>query len=503
MEELCSRRNLIAAFLFFVAYLVVYGYAVLRFGFDSDEILDFQGEMTQMYVANGRWGNALYRWCMHGGAVPYAAGMAVGVYFALAYVLQTAIVRLHHTAGLIVFGAVSLGVTQFYYFQVYTHNADAIALGILSISASVYCLQGEVRERYRMLIGLLLLAFGIAMYQTLAALFVVLCFAACLGRAESGESGCFRRLCRDLLVVGGGGLVLYYACHYALVATGVAPSELVDFARRYHRRLALSWSFFPDFSLYEKVRYFGYIGKMIVMHCLGLKYQGEWLYGSSVIPVMILLYRYFRDRRSAGEFLWRGGLVLAVWVFPLIFALYFVDFLSPRMLLCQSAACACLWGLALRSVSLSFRTMVCVTGCCVLVVLKASYNVSSLAYAERRDHENRVSLFRNIYDSAVQAAGAAGMRQGEFQIVLVDSANDLGAPGAVPATLLVTRAHWYARTLNLPDLRGTAEGELTPELKDELLRCQPWPAPDCYVARPAVLYVRVAGRSVAHLKRRL
>lgn len=206
MEELCSRRNLIAAFLFFVAYLVVYGYAVLRFGFDSDEILDFQGEMTQMYVANGRWGNALYRWCMHGGAVPYAAGMAVGVYFALAYVLQTAIVRLHHTAGLIVFGAVSLGVTQFYYFQVYTHNADAIALGILSISASVYCLQGEVRERYRMLIGLLLLAFGIAMYQTLAALFVVLCFAACLGRAESGESGCFRRLCRDLLVVGGGGL---------------------------------------------------------------------------------------------------------------------------------------------------------------------------------------------------------------------------------------------------------------------------------------------------------
>lgn len=494
MEELCSRRNLIAAFLFFVAYLLVNGYVLMRLGFHSDEVLDFRGEATWVYAAAGRWGNALYRVLMHGGAIPFAAGVAAGVYLSLAYLVQVSVLQLRSAASFVVYGAVCFGLVQFPAFETFSSNVDAVACGMLLVSSSVYVLQEKSgRIAFPFFAAAVLLTLGLAMYQTLVSVYAVICLAVYLLRKEQSRDLCAGFFLRRAILVGIVSCLLYGLFHKGLRYSGLIPEDFCTFADSYQAKFSLPWSAFAAFPWEEKIRFLGHIAKEIFFHCLGLQYEGEWLYATCIIPLCILSRRYFLVKYSVRDFAFRLFILLAMWVLPHIFLFYFVNFPGPRILLAEPLACASLWGLALRPIVVTQRKTMCIVLVALVVLIKASFTVSSAAYAERLKYDNSVDTMRHIYYDARRASSEAGGDWKNREIVLVDSVYHLGDEAARPYGKDVYLAHLFSRVLGLPLFRCSTEEEVTSELKFQMRGLSPWPASGCYLITPDKVYVKVAG----------
>ncbi len=76
-------------FFYFLLYLVVYGYAGLRLGLNLDEVIDSDGKQVGIYLANGRWGIAMYRMVFGYGSCFGIASLAIGLFLSANLVLVT------------------------------------------------------------------------------------------------------------------------------------------------------------------------------------------------------------------------------------------------------------------------------------------------------------------------------------------------------------------------------------------------------------------------------
>ena len=94
LGTICAKNDIIIGLCYLAAYFLVYGYIILRFGLNQDEILDFRGEASDSYLAAGRWGIVLYKDFFVSGCSPYIAGIVSGIYLAIAFVVQTRLLRL-------------------------------------------------------------------------------------------------------------------------------------------------------------------------------------------------------------------------------------------------------------------------------------------------------------------------------------------------------------------------------------------------------------------------
>lgn len=493
-----TQRNVVAGLCYLAAYFFVYGFIIFRFGLNQDEILDYRGEALDSYQAAGRWGIALYRKLFANGCVPFTAGIVSGIYLAIAYVLQINLLQLKNIGAVIIFGVIGISSPQFTSMQVYSMQVDAVAFGLLlsTISVATLCCASPFTWKVWG-IASFLLGISLGMYQTVLAYFAVLYLAVYLTRRESGTQCEAWKTIWQLLVVIISSLIVWQGIVFLTQLPKFIDGPTLHSMNQYQQSLVSSWESFRDFSLIEKLRYVGFIVKQLISCCLGLFYTSGWMVSIVLVPIVLLLIRYYRTRRGYRDFLLRAAIILIIWGLPHLYILCMVNFQGGRLAVAEPLACACLWGLAIRPINLGNKGLIIVCAASLLLLIKSSYNASSAAWQERVEYEQQCAELRSLFNDAKAAAYKHGLAFGTYEIVVV-SRNELQQiDPSRPWTSRFHVIHWLARYLNLPNTRGPYQGELTTELIQNLSRVSPWPSPDCYCIRGSRVYI-VTARPTHH-----
>ncbi len=490
LGTICAKNDIIIGLCYLAAYFLVYGYIILRFGLNQDEILDFRGEASDSYLAAGRWGIVLYKDFFVSGCSPYIAGIVSGIYLAIAFVVQTRLLRLKSLGSLIFFGAVSISAPQYASMLVYSIQIDAVAFGLLLSTVSVAMLSSAPRFSWKEWgLASVLLALALGMYQTILAYFAVLYLAVYLEKKEEGKQPHARDLAWHLLSVAVTAVVIWKGIVLLTQMPGVIDGPTLRTMEDYQQSLVASWKSFPDFSPMEQLRFMGFVGKQFLSCCLGLFYPSGWMVSIVLVPIGMLLVRYFRTRRGISDFLLRSAIVLLIWGLPHLYIIYMVNFQGGRLAPAEPLACACLWGLALRPMNLGYRGIRVICLAALLLLIKSGYNTSAAAWQERIEYEQQSGELRALYNEARAAAKEHGLTFGSYELVVVSRAEIHPTQAKAHWTSRFMVIHWFARYLNLPNMRGLYQGELTSELAHELAQVAPWPATDCCYIRGNRVYI--------------
>lgn len=464
-----QRRNawLFAAFL--LMYAFVNATISLRMGLHWDEMADIDAGNTGDYVAAGRWGLALYRLLFGEGAFPLLAPVAGGLYICAALVWQVRLLRLQGIFPAIFYGGIYLSSVQWAYQLEYSHQCDALGLGVLAVTAGVASIC-----RKRSFAGVLAVVFGVAVYQSLlfyaAALLVVLHLAEGDARARR-------------LLWGGACLVLACMVYFALNAIAlqlpwVSPQEVAQ--QRWYQIGMSRWSEYPvGAGLGEQCHFLGYYGirfaKMTAKNMLGLAYAGQWVFATVLFPLGALLSDYVRRGRRVHAFL-----LLVVWWLPFCMILPTLSDQGARVSMAEPLALAGIWGLWLRERGLSrtARRLLAVLLCAAL--LKSAYRVADIAVNEYYVYRTNLDCVREMHTRAVSMAECAG--QPGAPILLVGNPpldpevtwtrrECLGSRGYMPPKILFR----YCRFMHIPDMRY-ATPEETETYRADYLQMPTWPA---------------------------
>lgn len=185
--------------------------------------------------------------------------------------------------------------------------------------------------------------------------------------------------------------------------------------------LVSSWHSFAGFGFSEKVRCLGFISKQFIMCCLALHCSAWWIVVLTVVPVSILLIRYFRTRRSCISFSIKAACLLLIWGLPHAYVLYMVNYQGGRIAPAEPLAYACLWGMALRPTRFGRRRFLVIYALSLFLLVKASYEATALAWKERIEYEQQCGELRSLYHAAQSEAAARGLDYGAYEVVVVSA----------------------------------------------------------------------------------
>lgn len=462
---------------YFAIYLFVYFPLCLRNGLHWDELFDVAGAANGTYVAAGRWMLALYRYVLGLGYMPSVSGIVAGVYIAAALVLQVRLLEVADSVGRVLYGALYIGCVQWATQLQYSHQSDAVAFALLLATVAV-CLyrRGSARG---ILVASLLVVCACAVYQTTMLYLVVLLFSIML--VDAGKNrGKDCELLRVIVFLFCAGCVYLVSRWVAMVLPVLTEQEVT-----YMKAVQLNMSKWPEIAsastMEEKcslwMMYTVCYIKVILKNLLGMKYDGQWVYATTIVPVCCLLWRWGVKERS----LLKVTLLIGVWVVPFAMALVVMTDQGVRASLAEPLACACVWMLWMSQIRFRGKLKWALFVFAGFVVLKGSYRVSVMAEDEKNIFASKMNNLAQLNVRLVAAAEKNGLDTPVYVHV-----------GAVPVAVhdgYVSR--WGKRydgrlLMKLPD--GRFPDELTVPLRratdEEQKRLGPfvetmpvWPAP--------------------------
>lgn len=464
---------------YFALYMLVYMPVCVRQGLHWDEVFDVAGAANGTYVAAGRWGLALYRYLFGMGYIPWMSGVVAGLFIAAALVLQTRLFAIRTRFGAALYGFLYIGCVQWVNQLQYSHQSDAIGLSLLCVTASAY-LFSERAGRSRCLASVLLI-YACSVYQTSMLYLLVLLFVKML--VGDGKISFYARdFCSKLI------WIIFAGCAY-LVSQKISLMlpVLTETDLNYMRHVQHSMSKWTEIaaapSLEERftllVLYAECYLKVVFKNALGLAYEGQWVYATTIIPLCYMLWRWGWRERSWQKVL----LLLFIWLLPFAMILVVMTDQGPRVSLAEPLSCASMWMLWARQGVFSERVKPFVLFFALIVVLKGGYRVAVIAEDEKNLYASRIQNVLQLNARLLAAADAGNREVSEFiyfgQV-----------PNVAPDVYRQRRAHRYDTSilLLLPD--GRFPGEMTVPLRKAncaevrafgaLVESMPqWPAPGC------------------------
>lgn len=409
-HPLFERREIALFIGYFAIYLFVYFPLCLRNGLHWDEMFDVAGAANGTYVAAGRWMLALYRYVLGLGYMPVVSGIVAGLYIAAALLLQVRLLGVADTVGRVTYGALYIGCVQWATQLQYSHQSDAVAFALLLATVAV-CLYRRGGEK-NILVASLLVVCSCAVYQTSMLYLVVLLFAVML-RGEENDRLLSRELLRGMIFLFCSGCV-YLVSRWVSVMLPVLTEQDVSYMNAVQLNMS-KWKEIADAStLEEKCSLWGmytvcYI-KVILKNLLGMKYEGQWVYATTIVPVISLLWRWGVKERS----LLKVILLTGVWVVPFAMALVVMTDQGARTSLAEPLACACIWMLwgsqgwfrgKLQWVLIVFAGV---------VVLKGAYRVAVIAEDESNEYASKMNNLVQLNARLVSAAENAKLVTPQF-----------------------------------------------------------------------------------------
>jgi len=233
-----SRLEWLCAAGFFLLYLYINGAIVLRLDMSGDEILDFGGSdmARQVYMANGRWGIALWGKLVGAGYIPLVGGVTAGLILSVAYIMQCRLLYLHALREKVLYGVISLACFQFSFMQIYSMQVEGCALGILLATLSCMALiECRSMRSWKFVWCVFLLFCSLSFYQTCGVYFVVLYGLALLTRSMQGVPLHLARHGVIVVMSCACALVLFMAAKACILHSGLVDDGAAAFCRHYEK----------------------------------------------------------------------------------------------------------------------------------------------------------------------------------------------------------------------------------------------------------------------------
>ncbi len=390
---------------YFCLYLLVYFPLFQRNGLHWDELLDAGGAANGTYIAAGRWGLALYRRLFEVGYMPWASGIVAGVYIATALVIQYKLLGIISKGKKLLYGVFYVGCIQWATQLQYSHQSDAVALALLCMTSAVYlftlkCWRSDV-------LAACLIVYACSVYQTAMLYFLVVWMLHIMATPVSFISE-WRRLAKVLVCVFIAGCLYLLSSAISKNLPVVSEEDLFymktvqsSMSKWSEIAAALSWSDKIDLWQVYIVCY----TKVLVKNLLGLTYEGQWVYATSLWPVLGLLWRYLREKRDVV----RAVLLLLVWMMPFVMTLVVLTDQGARVSLAEPLSVAGIWALYLRDGKKTGCWRWCVVILGGLVLLKSVYRCAVIAEDEKNIYISKMENLRSLNNRILTVAESANM----------------------------------------------------------------------------------------------
>ncbi len=452
--------------LYFCLFLLVYGYSVLRLGMYGDDLYDFNGEETGLYIAAGRWGIALWRGIFGLGACLWAAGIASGLLISAVIICQCRLLQLNSTLQRMVYGGFYLGCIQFNHMLQFSFLCDVVAASFLAVTAVVYLLQQRgLRPR---LLGIALLTLSFGTYQATCFYFGALFLVMELRHLQLGTSaGICTRIGR-FVITGLGAAVAWWLIKTVAVHLPFVTQEQIIYASGYQSSLTC-WPQFFSGTADEKLS--------LLLNVFMIGYWGQWVSLSALIALVVLA-KDFRARLGKHRALLPIGLMLLLCITPYALGLVLLRQQTPWTFVAEPVMLAGFWGLFVaspRNLSPRIQQSLCIF--LAFVLIKGMYTNAEWAKNERRYFDISMAEMREMRSAANAAAIHAGLQQADVLLLGEPMRRENVSATASDHTLVWAYfLQYYLRYLKLTHMRIATPQEL--EQHAALFNTMPtWPAP--------------------------
>lgn len=452
--------------LYFCLFLLMYGYSVLRLGMYGDDLYDFNGEETGLYIAAGRWGIALWRGIFGLGACLWAAGIVSGLLLSAVIICQCRLLQLSGTLQRLVYGGFYLGCIQFNHMLQFSFLCDVVAASFLAVTGVVYLLQRQgLKPR---LIGIALLAFAFGTYQATCFYFGALFLVMELRHLQLGTGNGIGTRIGRFLITGIAAAAAWLLIKNAAIHLPFVTQEQLAYASGYQSSLTC-WPQFFCGTADEKLD--------IILHVFMIGYWGQWVSLSALIA-LVALAKDFRTRLGKRRAILPIGMMLLLCITPYALGFVLLRQQTPWTFIAEPVMLAGFWGLfvaAPRKLSPTIQQSLCIF--LGFVLIKGMYTNAEWAKNERRYFDISMAEMRELRSAANAAAIHAGLQEANVLLLGEPMRREHVSESSSDHTLVWAYfLQYYLRYLKLTHMRIATPQEL--EQHAELFDTMPtWPAP--------------------------
>ncbi len=392
------------------AFLFIYFYFIFRDGLFIDELIDITNHDPFFYAATDRWGITILRLLTSDIMVPVTYGLfsACCIGFAIALQIQHFIVKgtKYLSAGTIgcislFYIAIHLGIYQLIHILLFSYHADAVCFAYLLMTAGYMAYSKGINEgrKHWFCISVVCFILGTSTYQTLLLLPVIFFCAETLcvsitdeqAYVSSSLSKMAKWLC-SLLALS----LTTYATITLFIKPFLNPEYIADVEA--YRQGSIVWRNTDGYNTFDYIWLVLHVVKRVCQSLMGMEYQGNWFYMTAIIPVITIL-AIFKKKKGSSQKKWLGiASVLGLWLLPFLPILVFGSSIGGRALYAPPCACALLWCICLKSninMLQHFPRWVLYLVSAILLI-NASYAVSSRAFRYKLAHEASISLIEEV-----------------------------------------------------------------------------------------------------------
>ncbi len=410
-----KQKDYIFCLSVFFLYCTIYGLISFRLGYVMEEVHEGVTVHHELYIANMRWGVALWRSIFGFGALPLVAGLVAGAAISLSLLLHVRIFNINSYKKRLAYGCIYLCGIQWLYQLMYSNQSDVVALGFLLSSGSVY-LMIKNRGWVSGLIASLLVALSAACYQSMLLYIFVLWGGYYIMLILNGSIMSAKNVFRALLVVLAG-TVLWFVVGRVLMCSPLVSSPILESIVQYQGDF-VKWSRLDGLPPELQVRCLArYMFTVPFSNMLGLSHQGQWIYAASLVPVALIVYSVWKQGTKKLAFI-VGGMLLFLLYVPFLIGVVFVCKMPDRVNIAEPLAAACVWALLIcRTKCWHPRMVKCFIAFLSVAVLSAIYAVGAYARTEAYNYERATMELISMHSRGMEVARTAGLKN--FNIIIV------------------------------------------------------------------------------------
>lgn len=392
--------------IYLLLFLFVYGAMLHKYGYHWDETLDFQGGGMDTYLVNGRWGLAIWRYVFGIGPVVWPAGCIVCVMLSFFLVLVSKLLEINSFVYKVAFGMLYVLIPQYAYMMSYSMQSDAVAFGLFLMATAVFfIIKGGWQS---ILLSVLLFAFSVGVYQTLALTFVALTAIVFIHKCLKNELYDLSFLIKGA-VVSILGMFLYLVIRYSVEIFCPVDSNVLNWVKEGQANMCNhSWNSLSEFLLYL----IHYSKEVVITAVYTNSFSGENIYSCAMIFLCVLLFVVWKKKGldNIGR-IFVSFMLLFVWVVPFLMILVMGNVWPclPHTRLTEPLVFASLGIMSLPYIPKSKNLYLLLSLLLLVGVMRSSIHVGKLSARERGAFECRLYKLLRMEEEACAIAKANGI----------------------------------------------------------------------------------------------
>ena len=330
---------------FFALCGLVYASSFIRYGYIADEMADVNNDQFLFYIAQQRWGLALFREFVGASSVHWAAGITACLFTSLSIWLQCKVLNIPRISEQILYGACYIAVPQLAHVLLFSNQSDAITCGILSATFAVWLMVQEKQKWHTLLLAIIFISFSISCYQSIVIYYLVLATTWYISTILHKKGMSLKRF-MYIVFLSLPALILYSGITKLFILISSTPTEYLDIIQSY-RKACINGMNFADLSPTLKFFYIAHSTKEIALNLISFN-SFNWFYNLSIIPCFYIIFCLLRIRENTFIIrILQAALVICILIgaYSIIY-LYGNSCYSEHCLLALPVSCAGLWLLA-------------------------------------------------------------------------------------------------------------------------------------------------------------